>query len=416
MWQKEIVDKIFKKLEEEKITMIELQKDLTAIPAIGPENNGDGEFEKAMFLKEKLIKWGLEVKEYPAHDERVKSKIRPNLIVSYPGKEKEKSIWIITHLDVVPPGNKELWVTPPFQAVVKDGKIYGRGTEDNQQEMVASIIALKTINDLALKPSLPIFLLFVSDEETGSNYGIKYLLNNFNFFNKDDVIIIPDAGSEKGDTIEIAEKGIIWFKFKIIGSQAHAATPHKGKNAHKAGAWLITQLVENFEKRFNKKDCLFEPPLTTFEPTKKENNIPNINTIPGEDIFYFDCRYLPDYKFSQIFDYVREVTNLCQEKFGVKVEIEIIHHEEVAPKTEENSITVKFLKKSIEAVLNCQPRLIGIGGGTVAAIFRRKGYQPVVWGKVSGVAHQPNEYSVIENMLDSAKVYSYLFGLDFNDF
>jgi len=416
MWQKEIINKIFEKLEEEKTTMIELQKDLTAIPAIGPENHGDGEFEKAMFLKEKLIKWELEVKEYPVRDERVKSKIRPNLIVSYSGKEEEKNIWVITHLDVVPPGNEALWVTPPFQAVVKDGKIYGRGTEDNQQEMVASIIALKVIKDLNLKPSLSISLLFVSDEETGSNYGIKYLLNNFNLFDKDDIIIIPDAGSEKGDAIEIAEKGIIWLKFKVIGFQTHASAPHKGKNAHKAGAWLITQLGENFEKRFNKKDYLFEPPITTFEPTKKDNNIPNINTIPGEDIFYFDCRYLPDYKFPQIFDYVKEIAKLCEEKFEVKIEIEIIHHEEVAPKTEENSMTVKFLKKSIETVLNCQPRLIGIGGGTVAAIFRRKGYQPVVWGKVSGVAHQPNEYSVIENMLTSAKVYGYLFGLDFNDF
>ncbi|MCS7250050.1 MAG: M20 family metallo-hydrolase [candidate division WOR-3 bacterium] len=416
MWEKEKIQKILKKIEEYKEEIIDLQKNLTEIPAIGPENNGEGEYEKAMFLKEKLLNWGLAVKEYNVVDERVKNKIRPNLLAFYPGKEEDKKIWIITHLDVVPAGNEELWETPPFKAVVKDGKIYGRGTEDNQQEMVSSIFALRIIKDLNLTPFYSICLLFVSDEETGSKYGIKYLLENFNLFNKEDLIIIPDAGSEKGDTIEIAEKGIIWLKFKIIGYQTHASTPHKGINAHKIGAYLITYLSENFEKKFNKKDYLFEPPVTTFEPTKKENNIPNINTIPGEDVFYFDCRYLPDYSFSEIIVYLKEIISFWQEKYKVKIDLEVIHHEEVAPKTKEDALIVKFLKKAVEEVLNQKPKLIGIGGGTVAAIFRKKGFQPVVWGKVCGVAHQPNEYSLIENMIDSTKVYAYLFGLDLKDF
>ncbi|MEO0112933.1 MAG: M20 family metallo-hydrolase [candidate division WOR-3 bacterium] len=416
MWEKKEIEKIFKKIEEYKEEMIELQKGLTEIPAIGPENSGEGEYEKAKFLKEKLLKWGFSVEEYNAVDERVKSKIRPNLLTFYQGRKSDKKIWIITHLDVVPAGNENLWKTPPFKAIVKDGKIYGRGTEDNQQEMVSSIFALKVIKDLDLIPSYSVNLLFVSDEETGSNFGIKYLLENFNFFNTEDIIIIPDAGSEKGDAIEIAEKGIIWLKFEIIGLQTHASTPHKGINAHKIGALLISYLVENFEKKFGKKDSLFEPPITTFEPTKKEKNISNINTIPGEDVFYFDCRYLPDYNFSEIINYLKEVINLWQEKYKVKINLKIIHHEEVAPKTNKEAPTVKFLKKAIKDVLNQNPRLIGIGGGTVAAIFRKKGFQPVVWGKIAGVAHQPNEYSVIENMIDSTKIYAYLFGLDFNDF
>lgn len=416
MWEKEEIKKIFKKVEEYKEGMIELQKELTQIPAIGPENNGEGEYEKAKFLKETLLKWGLKIKEYNVIDERVKSKIRPNLLTFYPGKDKNRKIWIITHLDVVPPGNENLWDTPPFRAVIKNGKIYGRGTEDNQQEMVSSLFALKVIKDLNLIPSYSIFLLFVSDEETGSNYGVKYLLEKFNLFNKEDIIIIPDAGSEEGDAIEIGEKGIIWLKFKIKGYQTHASVPHKGINAHKIGARLIAYLSENFEKKFNKKDILFDPPYTTFEPTKKESNIININTIPGEDIFYFDCRYLPNYNFSEIIDYLKEIINQWQEKYKVKIDLEIVYHEEVAPKTKEDAAAVKFLKKAIEDVLNQNPKLIGIGGGTVAAIFRKKGFQPVVWGKICGVAHQPNEYSLIKNMIDSAKVYTYLFGLDFSDF
>ncbi|MEO0130122.1 MAG: M20 family metallo-hydrolase [candidate division WOR-3 bacterium] len=416
MWRKEEIKEIFRKIEEYKEEMIELQKELTEIPAIGPENNGKGEYEKGKFLKEKLLKWKFPLEEYNAIDERIKNKIRPNLLTFYLGKKTNKKIWIITHLDVVPAGNENLWETPPFKAVVKNGKIYGRGTEDNQQEMVSSIFALKVIKDLNLTPPYSVCLLFVSDEETGSNYGIKYLLENFNLFNKEDLIIIPDAGSEKGEAIEIAEKGIIWLKFKITGRQTHASVPHKGINAHKIGARLITYLSENFEKNFNQRDTLFEPPYTTFEPTKKESNIPNINTIPGEDIFYFDCRYLPSYNFSEIIDYLKGTINWWQDTYKIKIDLEVLHHEEAAPKTKEDADVVKFLKKAIADVLNQNPKLIGIGGGTVAAIFRKKGFQPVVWGKVCGVAHQPNEYSLIENMIDSTKVYTYLFGLDFNDF
>ena len=61
--------------------------------------------------------------------------------------------------------------------------------------------------------------------------------------------------------------------------------------------------------------------------------------------------------------------------------------------------------------LNCTGRLcLVVGGGTVAAFFRRLGIPAVVWGRNEGQAHQPNEFCVIANMVGNAKVYAHLCG------
>ena len=84
--------------------------------------------------------------------------------------------------------------------------------------------------------------------------------------------MVPDAGNKHGTLIEVAEKGILWLKFKTVGKQAHASTPNKGTNSFKAACFLVTEL-ENLYKIFKAQDSLFEPPVSTFEPTKKEPNV-----------------------------------------------------------------------------------------------------------------------------------------------
>ena len=77
----------------------------------------------------------------------------------------------------------------------------------------------------------------MADEETGSLYGLEHLLNTApHFFNPDDLYIVPDAGSSKGDVIEIAEKSQLWLKVQTTGIQCHGSTPQKGRNAFLAGA------------------------------------------------------------------------------------------------------------------------------------------------------------------------------------
>lgn len=399
------MEDLFDKIESFREDMVNLQKGLTSHPAIGPENGGKGEKEKADFLKSFMREIGFNYEEYNAFDERIKEE-RPNIRFSLPGKDSSRTIWIMTHLDVVPPGNLSLWQTDPFSPVVKDGKIYGRGTEDNQQEMVASLFALKALRDLNRKPTYDVSLLFVADEETGSRYGIGYLLNNFSLFKEEDLILVPDAGSRDGSLIEIAEKTIFWLKFTVRGRQTHGSTPQDGLNAHRLGAHFLCLLDKELHRRFKKKNRLFEPPYSTFEPTKKENNCPNINTVPGEDVFYFDCRLLPEHPPEEVKSLIDDLREGFTKRYGGEIFYEVVMTGESAPATLPEAEVVKRLKRAIKKVYGIKPKLRGIGGGTVAALLRKNGFPVCVWGKYEGMAHQANEYSLIDNMVQDAKVYA----------
>lgn len=410
MWNDNELKSIYDKIDAYRDSMVELQKNLTAIPAIGPKNQGQGETKKAAYLKDFLQKIGLTVEEYNAPDSTVSTGIRPNLVARLKGKSDERTVWLMTHVDIVPEGPRELWQTDPFQAEVKEGKIYGRGVEDNQQEMVASIFAVKVLIDLGLKPNYNVGLVLVADEETGSKYGIEYILSAHNIFKKEDLIIVPDAGNPAGTQIEIAEKSLVWLKVRTLGKQCHGSDPAKGNNAHRAGANLLIRLDKTLHEIYNAKNPLFDPPMTTIEPTKKENNVPNINTIPGEDIFYFDCRVLPQYDINELLEDVKAEAQAVEKEFGVTVEVSTEQFDQAAPPTSVKAPVVKVLTEAIKEVYGVDPQPKGIGGGTVAALFRRAGYDAVVWGKFDSSAHQPNEYSIIDNMVNDAKIYAHIFG------
>jgi len=413
MWRNREWQKISEVIDSMRSDMIKMQTELTAIPAIGPTSEGQGETEKAKYLMSVLKQIDLEITEYNAEDKRVSSGHRPNIIARFPGIYPTHKIWIMTHLDIVPPGPKNLWNTDPYQATVIEDKIYGRGTEDNQQEMVASIYAVKALKSLGFTPAYDVGLLFVADEETGSVYGAAHLLKTApHLFKETDLYIIPDSGNNEATTLEVAEKSILWIKFTIKGKQVHASVAPKGINAHRAGANLIVALDKMFKKNYRKKNRLFSPPFTTAEPTKKEANVPNVNTVPGEDIFYFDCRVLPEYDIQKVLDDVKAEVTQIEQKFGVQITLDLPQAEQAAPPTSVEAPVIKLLKKAIKNIYNVTAKPKGIGGGTVAAFFRRKGFSAVVWAKFAETAHMPNEYCLIDNMVNDAKVYAYLFGME----
>ena len=77
--------------------------------------------------------------------------------------------------------------------------------------------------------------------------------------------------------------------------------------------------------------------------------------------------------------------------------------------TPANAPVVEALASAVKRVKNIDPHIIGIGGGTVAAHFRQSDLAAVVWGTIADTCHQPNEYALISNTLDDAKVLATLF-------
>ncbi|KUJ96342.1 MAG: Acetylornithine deacetylase or succinyl-diaminopimelate desuccinylase [Desulfonauticus sp. 38_4375] len=381
--------------------VIYLQQELVQRTALGPENGGQGEEEKAYFLVDYLNKLGFNPQIYWATDTRVASGKRPNVVARYAGKSS-KTLWILSHLDVVPPGDLSLWKSNPYEIVVDGDYIYGRGVEDNHQGIVSSLLVLKRLKELDITPDYSLGLLFVADEETGSKYGLQYLLNQ-DIFQSDDLFLVPDHGTPEGDSIEIAEKSMFWLKIIVEGKQCHASVPDKGVNSLVASADFILRL-EELKNIFPLKNPLFDPARSTFSPTKKEANVENINTIPGKDIFYLDSRVLPEYKLEDVLEEIKKIGQEVEKKRNVNIKYEIVMQEQAAPITPEESEVVTCLKKAIFSVLKKKAKCIGVGGGTVAAFLRRKGFEAAVWSTLLGFAHQPNERSSITNTLNDARV------------
>ncbi len=387
--------------EAEKVA-VELERLLTSIPAMAPESDGDGEELKAQALEKHMLSLGFPKPQYfYAPDERVSSKRRPNMLFTIKGKSEE-ALWIISHLDVVPPGEPSLWNSDPWKMKEEGGRLIGRGVEDNQQGLTSSVVATLPFVKEGITPFYTIQLLFVADEEVGSKYGMCYLLKEHNLFKKSDLILVPDGGDPKGETIEIAEKTSIWFKFITQGKQTHASMPDSGNNAFIAGSDLVLHL-HSLQNVFNKKDPLFLPDYSTFHPTKKEANVPNVNTIPGEDVFYMDARVLPSYNPDEIVGAVKAECKKIEEKYGVtvKVEYDEIEH---SPATPANAKIVEKLSKALLKMRGFEGRTVGIGGASVAAPLRIAGFDATIWSTLDDMAHQPNEYAILKNIIDDALV------------
>ncbi len=400
---------VFRNIEDLKAEMVNSLIEMCKIPAICPSSGGTGEKKKAECIARLIDEIGFdEVEWYNAPDDKVGH--RPNIVAKLKGKNKEKKaekIWVITHMDIVPAGDLKKWDNDPFSPVVKNGRIYGRGVEDNGQSLIASIYAVKSIKEQGLIPERDINLGFVADEETGSEKGMEHLLNQ-GLFNPQDLILIPDHGSPDGAKIEIAEKSGLWLKINTKGKQCHASTPNKGRNAFRAASLFLCEVDKRLHQEFNEKDPFFDVPYSTFEPTKKEDNVPNINTIPGDDVFYMDCRLLPAHSMNDVMALIKKVARKVEKDCGVKINVEIVQSAS-SPATSEHCKIVDLLKDAIKRVLFIDAEVMGIGGGTCASIFRNAGFDVAVWSTNEQTAHEANEYIKIENLVNDAKVYASLF-------
>jgi succinyl-diaminopimelate desuccinylase len=410
-------ENVYGEVENLKGAMLETLAEMIKIPAISPNYGYEGEYDKAEKLLELIKDWPFDkIERYDAPDERAKNGVRPNILAYYYGKDHDESsrLWVLSHLDVVPPGDLEKWtITDPFTPLIKDDKIYGRGSEDNGQSIVSSLYAVKALMNLGLRPKKTVVLAFVSDEETGSEKGLKWLMENHSeLFRKDDLVIVPDGGNVDGSFIEVAEKSILWLRIKVVGKQVHASMPQKGMNAHRIALNLAYKLDKAFHEKYNAKDELFEPAISTFEPTMASNPADSPNIVPGEHTFIFDCRVLPNYKIDDILADAHNIAEELKKEFQdenlPEIHFEVLQRLDAPIPTDPNSKIVQSLKEALINLRGTNPKIGGIGGGTFAAHFRKLGIPAVVWATLDEMAHQPNEYAKISNIVEDAKTIAYL--------
>ena len=385
--------------------MIQAMIDMIRYPALAPVNGGDGEGAKADHLMSQLRGFD-SVERFDTPDDTDPSVMRCNVVARKHGA-KPGTVWVIAHIDVVPTGDLAAWDSPPFDPVYRDGRVYGRGTEDNGQSVISAMFASRAVLDQRLD-GMSLGVMYVADEETGSVKGIQYLLDQ-GLFSEDDIIMVPDWGSPEGSMVDVAEKSVMWLRFVVEGKTTHGSSPDEGINAFRVSTYLLADLMDRLADRYSGTDDLFLPPRCTFEPTKRPATVENINTIPGHDEFCMDMRILPSYDVDDVLGFIEDVMREHEARTGARISVEIVQKEVSGKPSSTDSEGFRALCDAVRHVTGRAPVGKGIGGGTCANFFRLRGFDAYAWQCGGGTLHAPNEYVEMSNLMTDAKVFATLY-------
>ncbi len=214
--------------------IIELLQQLIAVDSVSPEDKN---------CQDILIQ---RLKQLDFHCESIPSGPVNNL---YAQRGKSTPVFAFAgHTDVVPPGDLEQWDSPPFQAQIRDGKIYGRGTTDMKGSLAAMIIACEHFVKQHPDHAGSISFLITSGEEGDEfDHGTPVLmqyLENKKALPKWCVVGEPSSTSKTGDVVRVGRRGSLTAKLVIHGKQGHVAYPHLAMNPIHQSTAFIDALVK----------------------------------------------------------------------------------------------------------------------------------------------------------------------------
>lgn len=404
------IKELQRQLEARRDDMVADMVEMSSIPAINPRMGGGGEYARMRWIMRWFERRKIPCELYEVPDDAVPEGVRLNVIVTIPGRKyTDRSLWFISHVDTVNTGDLAMWDTDPMHPVVKDGRIYGLGCEDNSQSVITTMYtcALLFENDVQIDRNLRFY--YAADEETGSVYGMKALLDK-GLIREGDEAIVPDGGSKEGNFVEIAEKSQVWLKFTVNGKTAHAAMPQLGVNASFIGMKFAVELEESLKACYDRVDPMFDPPESTFEVTQKFANVSSPNVLPGKDEFCMDMRILPDYPVDEVMAFIHGIMEKYERQYdGLRIGVEFLTRTDAPAPTSPDSQVVRALVAAISET-GVKAYSGGIGGGTCGAILRARNIPAVIWAKLDDMCHSPNEYVIIDNMVHDAKIYISVIG------
>jgi len=230
MFFKNNKEKLLRAVEDNNQLMVKTLQELIRMPSITGDEGKIQEkvagIMKNMGLKvETLVANKEEVSKHPAYiDVPYAYEGRPNVIGKLEGQGEGRSIFVVGHIDVVPPEPVSSWKHDPWGATIEGNRLYGRGSFDMKAGVCANLFAVKSIIDAGIQ--LPGDLLIGStiEEELGGGGGLlACLLNGY----RADALMTTEPISK----IAIAHPGILYFRVKVTGKTAHAARSHLGVNA-----------------------------------------------------------------------------------------------------------------------------------------------------------------------------------------
>ncbi len=256
-------------------TTLALAEDLLRRPSVSPEDRGcldviAARLEPLGFVNERL--------QYGPVDNLWARRGQSAPVLCFAG-----------HTDVVPAGPREEWRTDPFEPIVREGILYGRGSADMKTSLAAMVTATERF--VARHPDHrgSLAFLFTSDEEGPSVDGTRRVMRVLEARNeKIDWCVVGEPTSSEllGDTIKIGRRGSLSGRLTVHGVQGHIAYPHLADNPVHAFAPALAELVAHHWDEGNE---FFQP--TTFQVSNIAAGTGAPNVVPGELKVRFNLRF-----------------------------------------------------------------------------------------------------------------------------
>jgi acetylornithine deacetylase len=161
------------------------------------------------------------------------------------GSGDGRSLILQGHVDVVPAGPLDMWTHPPFEPVIENGCLYGRGACDMKSGLIAALYALDALEAVGLKPKGRIHVQSVIEEESTGLGALATLARGY----RADACLIPEP---TGGTLNRAQVGVVWFRLRVRGRPTHVAYAGEGANAIMA-AFHLLQALQGLEAAWNER-------------------------------------------------------------------------------------------------------------------------------------------------------------------
>ncbi|RTK93567.1 MAG: succinyl-diaminopimelate desuccinylase [Rickettsiales bacterium] len=311
------------------------------------------------------------------------------------------------HVDVVPPLNEDLWYNDPFQMVVENDIVYGRGVVDMKGAIACSLVAVRQflLNKNRIKGNIS--FLLTTDEEMTGRYGTQEMLKYItDLGHKIDFCILgePTSINNIGDITKIGRRGSINFDLKIIGTQGHVAYPEKALNPISIMISVLNELKNN---QLDNGSEYFPPSnleITSFDCFNEVSNIIP-KTAQSKFNIRFNDRHTPELLNAII---VVIIQKCLLEKYGLEHPYSNYYSLQSVcsslPFIQELSDNITHFVKIVEETTNANTKL-STNGGTSDARFIHKYAEIVEFGLNCNQAHKINENCTVGDLQTLYNVY-----------
>lgn len=409
---------LFQQIENRRDDLISLTQDLVRIPTLNPP--GLHYRDICDYLHERLAGKGFKTELIRALDTPGDSDKYPrwNLVARHEGNGAGECVHFNSHHDVVEVGNG--WTTDPFGGEVQGDKIFGRGTCDMKGGLAASIIAAEAFIAAYPDYSGAIEISATADEETGGFGGVAYLAER-GYFDPAKVqhVIIPEPLNK--DRICLGHRGVWWAEIETKGHIAHGSMPFLGDCAVRHMGAVVAEMENTLfpllaTKRTDmpvvpegaKQSTLNINSIHGGEPEPEQGNtgLP-APCVPDRCRMIIDRRYLIEENPAEVkSEMIGLLEHLKQTRPDFDYEIRDLH-EVVPTMAERDAPIVQTVSRAVSEVLGKGPEYV-VSPGTydqkhIDRIGRLKNC--IAYGPgILDLAHQPDEWVGIADMIDSAKV------------